>query len=357
MYVIFTFDIHFHLHLSHQTRQITLTLIPTHAQCLINIKCTQPSQPKKDSSSTNTMADSVNANLSHDQADDQAIQLHSTSFTNIMADSTNANISSLHRADHQIASELLSTSATNTAADSIIDSFSRDQADHQVNSKPSLTSITTAHHQEQEQTLEAGAAVSAVLGITELLLLIVSAVPFENRTSLRRVSKMWHAAVSRVGYTLEPVHYGGSTPQYSVESGGNMYGYYQTLELNRSPAGLVLKKEGRMIFGRRFDAVKQVSLGLCNAKKLYMHEHEFITDPPITQVLIDEKLNRMGVVASGFAGAVLRVRGGIRVGDLLECLRKLDPNLTRTKLHAKYYVRFAWQLQWTDEDEGRRTRG
>jgi hypothetical protein len=351
MYVIFTFDIHFHLHLSHQTRQITLTLIPTHAQCLINIKCTQPSQPNKDSSSTNTMADSVNANLSHDQADDQAIRLHST--TNIMADSTNANISSLHRADQQIASELLSTSATNTAADSIIDSFSRDQADHQVNSKPSLTSITTAHHQEQEHTLEAGAAVSAVLGITELLLVIISAVPFGNRTSLRRVSKTWHAAVSRVGYTLEPVDYGGSTPQYSVESGGNIHA---ELKLNRSSAGL-LKKVPRFI-SRHHPSVpaKQADLGLYDAKKLYMHENEFITDPPITQVLIRENPNRMGVVASGFAEvAILRVRGGIRVGDLLECLRKLDPNLTRSKLHAKYYVRFAWQLQWTDEDEGRRT--
>lgn len=352
MYVILTFDIH--LHLSHQTRQITLTLIPIHAQCLINIKYAHPSQPNKDSSSTNTMADSVNANLSHEQADDQAIQLHSTSITNIMADSTNANISSLHRADQQIASELLSTSATNTAADSIIDSFSRDQADHQVNSKLSLTSITTAHHQEQEHTLEAGAAVSAVLGITELLLLIISAVPFGNRISLRRVSKTWHAAVSRVGYTLEPVDYGGSTPQYSVESGGNIHA---ELKLNRSSAGLALRKIPRFISRHHPSVpVKQASLGLYNAKKLYMHENEFITDPPITQVLICENPNRMGVVASGFAGvAILRVRGGIRVGDLLECLKKLDPNLTRTKLHAKYYVRFAWQLQWTDEDEGRRT--
>jgi hypothetical protein len=271
-----------------------------------------------------------------------------------MDDSVSAAHFPLHKADHQFGAEIPATSITTAVADFVIDGFSRDQADHQVNSKLSLTSITTAHHQDQEQTLEAGAAVSAVLGITELLLLIVSAVPFENRISIRRVSKTWHAAVSRVGYTLEPVDYGGSTPQYSVESGGNMY---KMLELNRSSAGLALKKEGRMIFGRRFYAVKQVSLGLCNAKKLYMHEHEFITDPPITQVLICEKPNGCGVVASGFAGAILRVRGGIRVGDLLECLRKLDPNLTRTKLHAKYYVRFAWQLQWTDEDEGRRTRG
>lgn len=285
------------------------------------------------------MADSVNANLSHDQADDQAIQLHSTSFTNIMADSSNANISSLHRADQQIAFELVSTSATNTAADSIIDGFSRDQADHQVNTKLCLTSITTAHHQELEQTLEAGAAVSAVLGITELLLLIISAVPFGNRISLRRVSKTWHAAVSKVGYTLEPVDYGGSIPKYSVESGGN---YSTVLKLNRSSAGLAIKKKGSIIPRYPFfgSAARQVSLGLYNAKKLYMHEHEFITDPPITQVLICQKTR---VVASGFAGAILRVRGGIRVGDLLECLRKLEPDLSLTYLHAKYVVRFAWQ--------------
>ena len=73
-----------------------------------------------------------------------------------------------------------------------------------------------------------------------------------------------------------------------------------------------------------------------------MHEHEFITDPPITQVLICE--NAVEVVTSGPSGvAILRVPEGIRVGDLLECLRKLEPDLNLTYLHAKYVVRFAWQ--------------
>jgi hypothetical protein len=137
-----------------------------------------------------------------------------------------------------------------------------------------------------------------------------------------------------------------------VELGGCKF---TRLRLNRS-SGLSLKKEGYITgaFWLAHYGVKRVALGLYPPRKLYMHEHEFITDPPITQVLICE--NAVEVVTSGPAGvAILRVPEGIRVGDLLECLRKLEPVRSRSHTHAKYYVRFVWQLQWTDEDEGRRT--
>jgi hypothetical protein len=58
---------------------------------------------------------------------------------------------------------------------------------------------------DPEPSLEAGDAVSAVFGVTELLLLIVSAVPLEERTWIRRVSKSWQAAIERVGHALEPI--------------------------------------------------------------------------------------------------------------------------------------------------------
>ncbi|KAM0692418.1 hypothetical protein Q7P36_008621 [Cladosporium allicinum] len=194
-----------------------------------------------------------------------------------------------------------------------------------------------------ERAFDATDAVGTVFGIPELLILIVSGVPPNSRTSLRRVSKTWHAAVIKVGHTLKPVGYGWGTrdgdiqsvPGYSVESGGCKF---TRLKLNRS-SGLPLKKEGYITrtFWFAHYGVKRVAF-----------------DPPITQVLICE--NAVEVVTSGPSGvAILRVPEGIRVGDLLECLRKLEPVRSRSHTHAKYYVRFAWQLQWTDEDEGRLT--
>jgi hypothetical protein len=46
------------------------------------------------------------------------------------------------------------------------------------------------------------------------------------------------------------------------------------------------------------------------------HEHEFIVNPPLTQV-------HMGVARVGLDPAILRVRGGIKVGDLVECSKKM----------------------------------
>jgi hypothetical protein len=272
-----------------------------------------------------------------------------------MAESFNTAHSSPHKADHESDAETPAASTTDAAADSVNDSFPRDQADHRTGPELLSTSMTSAQTHGQEHALGATDAAEAVLGISELLLLIISEVPLNDRTSLRPVSKTWQAAVERIGHLLDPAGYGcwgisvdsfPSVPGYSVESGGREF---MRLKHNGS-SGLPLKKTHSYNFRDRSDyAAKQVGLGLYNRKKLLMHENEFMTDPPITQALICAKHTGRKYSWTRDRGvASLRVRGGIRIRDLLECLEKLDPTLTRTRLHAKYYVRFAWQLRRTE---------
>jgi ribosomal protein L31 len=88
--------------------------------------------------------DSANANLLHDQAVQQAHQLHSTSSSNTMDDSVSAAHFPLYKADHQFGAEIPATSITTAVADSVDDSFPRDQADHQIDPELPSTPMTSA---------------------------------------------------------------------------------------------------------------------------------------------------------------------------------------------------------------------
>lgn len=59
----------------------------------------------------------------------------------------------------------------------------------------------------EDPTEGSSAAMDAVMQTNELLHLIIAEVPLEYRTSIRRVSKTWQAAVAKIGYTLQPVAY------------------------------------------------------------------------------------------------------------------------------------------------------
>jgi hypothetical protein len=54
-------------------------------------------------------------------------------------------------------------------------------------------------------------------------------------------------------------------------------------------------------------SIEQLHLVQRNPEKLINHKNVFMTDPPITQALVHGK-----------GPAILRVPGGIRIGDLLE---------------------------------------
>jgi hypothetical protein len=239
------------------------------------------------------MADSIN-NFPHDQADNRANELDSTSVTNIMADS-------------------------------VSDSISPDQADHQTHPEPLSTSFISAQTDGRGQVFEATHAAETVLGIPELQFLIVAEVPLDCRTSIRRVSKTWEAAVNKVGHTLEPLGYGTITsfegvdadllnlhcvPIYSATEESRR----RVLKPNRR-AGLdnvYLDKIGGYFANSH--GIRQLALHLRYPKELIKHKIEFMTDPPVTQVLI-----------CGAHFSILRVSGGIRIRDLLECFEKFGP--------------------------------
>jgi hypothetical protein len=211
----------------------------------------------------------------------------------------------------------LSPSATvrNTTADSVSDSISRDQAGHQSHPEPLSTSITSAQTYGQEQAFQATHAAETVLGILELLLLIIAEVPLDHRTSLRRVSKTWEAAVNKVGHMLEPLGYGTMVshqganmdwlnvhcvPIYPITDQSRR----RVLKPNRRAGLCNLRLRRFASTPYSFNSIQQLYLEQRHRKKLIKHKNEFMTDPPITQALV-------GL-------AILRVPGGIRIGDLLE---------------------------------------
>lgn len=68
------------------------------------------------------------------------------------------------------------------------------------------------------------------------------------------------------------------------------------------------------VFGKGLGSlgIEQLHLVQRHPKKLTKHKNEFMTDLPITQALVH------GALVHGKGPAILRVPGGIRIGDLLE---------------------------------------
>ena len=98
--------------------------------------------------------------------------------------------------------------------------FSREQQDQSQQASPNTSSPSTTR--AESQTFE---ATTAVLDTNELLHLIISAVPREHRTSLRRVSKNWQAAVLKIGHVFEPIDYDVSPYGDDFATEFDYYGY------------------------------------------------------------------------------------------------------------------------------------
>jgi hypothetical protein len=262
------------------------------------------------------MADSIN-NFPQDQADDKVIQLRSTLVAYTMADSVDIASLSLLQADQQADSDLIFPPVTGFTADPVIHSSSRDQADHQVLSKLSLTSINCAHN--QEHTSEAVTAVAAVLGTTELLLLIIAEVPTYTRARIRRVSVSWRAAVEKIGYTLEPIGYDcwkyQTIPDIPIYLIGKRFRFcHPNLDL--------ISPTGEEMYERAVTDNMHASVILEFSEELSRHKNQFISHPPITQVLICVSEGIYGERKNGQV-ASLWVQEGIRIRDLIEYFEKL----------------------------------
>lgn len=186
-----------------------------------------------------------------------------------------------------------STTITNFANNSTKINIPHDEVDHRTNPENASTST---QEQEPEATTIATSGSSA-LNVPEILRLMIKQVPPQDRTSIRRVSKAWQAAVEdqTAGHTLKPVGYDcwmyervPSVPVYLVES--------QDCELRPNCySGLirvVLRKLSRSsTHPWRHDTTTRPNhngqdvLRLRNKKTLICNQHESITHPPVTQVV------------------------------------------------------------------------
>lgn len=153
------------------------------------------------------------------------------------------------------------------------------------------------------------AAATAVLETNELLHLVISEVPRENRTSLRRISKSWNAAVVKIGYAFEPIDYEFIREEQDLAP---LPIYPPQTSFKPNPAFSV-----EIATWGLPDAVQTRHIWYLILKfhlrdiptELTWLDHEFITEPPITHARMDS--------AYASPNQLLQVRGGIKVGDLL----------------------------------------
>ena len=195
---------------------------------------------------------------------------------------------SLGQADSQIDSELPSTPVANITSSS--------------------SAITSARKRPSFE------ATTAALDTNELLHLIMAEVPRELRVSLRGVSKSWNIT----GYTIEPSCYKSLYRCRANSTALPLVSSAENLEIN-----LVFRPD-ILVDSRRYhhDNVRPGSDQIFRrlvpfADETADLEYEFITNPPLTQVLLCVGPNAYGTTA------ILRVPGGIRVGDLAEYRRRM----------------------------------
>jgi len=173
---------------------------------------------------------------------------------------------------------------------------------------------------DQELSLEAGDAVSAVFGITELLLPIISELPREHRTTIRRVSKAWYDAVMNIGHVFDPVGYGYlgyhwqkylRNPNMPLYPSGTLFQFNPALSWHQTPhnTNYPLHHWGYTLqFDEDWDFPNPAQ-----------QDSEFITNPPLTQLVLCAGSDDDARVSN------LRVPGGIRIGDLKLYLMKMIP--------------------------------
>lgn len=172
-------------------------------------------------------------------------------------------------------------------------------------------------------------AAAATLNTNELLHHIISAVPIEHWAALRRVSNTWNLVVSKIGYKVDPIRLDFCGCHFCPDK--PIYPAHVALEINPVfDSSTELANETSQRYYVWFSEK-------ANLAELTTLEHEFITDPPITQV---------GMMNQG--GATLRVREGIRVGDLLEYFAKMNPD---GRLHFAFAM-FAVAMERIETEYG-----
>jgi hypothetical protein len=189
---------------------------------------------------------------------------------------------------------------------------------------PKNTNMSTGEAKAEPASSEAlptsnASKAAAVFAVPELLFLVLEAVPRQHRTSLRHVSKAWQAAVSKIGHVIEPI--GCLLIPDDLRPWLPLYLPGVVFKINR-------------VFINYVSCISATDIPTYNMYldkgfvETYQLDHEFVTNPPMTQLGI--YCGSKGQVAS------LRVQGGIRVGHLRECLSKLDSTPFSLKASAAY---------------------
>jgi hypothetical protein len=281
--------------------------MPIHDWGAIDFSYLQPLQPVKDPTTKHSMADfakAVNFNI---------LILLSTELT-----STTDYFSHIHvRHDHQTDSEHPSTSPTSTQE----------------------------QEKEQEQTPEATATVTRALCTLDILTLVIWEAPLRSRASFRQVSRLWKDAVDRA--TLKPVSYDcwksevvPSVPIYRIDQDDGELRLNRYSGLTRRMLRPKITRTKGLARAHTPIEPRRIVLRLNDLEMLIMHEHEFMTHPAITQALVcAHSKSFVGSRSIEEQVAILRMPGGIRIRDLVECFEKFG--LSRD--YHGYYVRFAWQ--------------
>jgi hypothetical protein len=231
--------------------------------------------------------------------------------------------------------------------DTMTDYFSHIHVAHQTDSEHPSTSPTSTREQEkeQEQTPEATTAAARALYTLDILILVISEATLRDRASFRQVSKLWKDAVDRA--TLKPVSYDcwkseviPSVPIYRIDQDDGELRLNRYSGLTRRMLRPKMTRTKGLARTHTPIGPRQIVLRLDDLEMLIIHEHEFMTHPAVTQALVcAHSKSFVGSRSIEEQLAVLRVPGGIRIRDLVECFEK--SGLSRD-YHANY-VQFAWQ--------------
>jgi hypothetical protein len=162
-------------------------------------------------------------------------------------------------------------------------------------------------------------AIDCVFETNELLHQLLSDVPVECRHRLRRVSKAWNSVLLSIGCALKP------TALYSPSENNSCPVYVTNTTIRLNPT-LTDARVPSYLYTRDLPLEpKYITFAdndLTDRAMLFQKRNEFVTAPPITMMGLGADIRDwLGSVA------ILRVKGGIRVGDLLEFFDKIDTHM------------------------------
>jgi hypothetical protein len=171
---------------------------------------------------------------------------------------------------------------------------------------PDTSPLALVSRSDKTPTDPFSAAMNAVFEINELLHQILLHLPLKLRVRSRRVSQAWNHVVTKIGYYVDPgFMYNRAVSPFPFP----IYSAYKRIRLNPIFDDTFIRpdKEQTRVYIRIACKPPYSSL--------LLRRQEFITSPPITKIKFGFGIND--------GNAVLVVRDGIRIGDLVDLLDKM----------------------------------